>query len=345
MVRQFVGVYLVLGLLGLCGCRGPVQASVTSDVTMHSSPTVDLGPLAEMTVIEDQGSLEAQIALIDVDGLLLNSSMTGLTSMGENPVSLFREKLDRVAGDPCFRAVVLRINSPGGGVTATDIMRRDLQRFRTRTDLPVVVCLMDLGTGGAYYLAVAADHIVAHPTTIVGGFGVILNLYNLQDAMMQFNIFATPVKAGRHVDLGTPIEPLDDESREILQHIADQYHARFGEIVRRNRPAVAQAAADTFDGRIFLAPDALERNLIDSIGYIDDAVAVARNLAGVPGAGVGMLHRASDQARTPYAVSPNRPIQGGLFPLGIPGLERTQAPTFLYLWQPEPSLERRASGR
>jgi len=328
----------------LAGCRGPLQAITQSRAVIHNSPVEDRGPLTERTVLPGDQSGE-KIAIVDVDGLLLNTPMAGLGSLGENPVALLREKLDCAAADPCYRAVVLRINSPGGGVTATDIMWQEVQRFKRQTQLPVVACLMDVGAGGAYYVATAADQIVAHPTTITGGIGVILNLYNLQDTLMQFNILGTPVKAGRHIDVGSPLAPLDDEARQILQSIADQYHKRFQEIVQTARPRHDPQRTEDFDGRVFLAPEALERGLIDRIGYLDDAVAVAREMGRCPLAPALMLHRANDPARSPYAVTPNMPLQGSLLPLSVPGFDRTQMPAFLYLWQPEPTLERRAAGR
>src|SRR5262249_57779192 len=134
--------------------------------------------------------------VVDVDGLLLNFDFTGPYSLGETPVALFHERLEAVAADPAVGAVVVRLNSPGGSVTASDIMRRELQRFRERTHKPVVVCLMDLGAGGGYYLATAADLIVAHPTTVTGGIGVILNLYNLRELMNQYNVVPQSIKAG-----------------------------------------------------------------------------------------------------------------------------------------------------
>ena len=206
----------------------------------------------------------------------------------------------------------------------------------------MVACLMDLGTGGAFYLATAADHIVAHPTTITGGMGVILNVYNLEDTMMQFNIMGVPIKAGRHTDLGTPFKPADEEARQILQQVADAFHSRFREVVQEGRPQHARNSEVDFDGRIFTSGQALERHLIDSIGYLDDAVAIARQLGNCPTASVVILHRCNDRARSPYAVSPNTPIQGNLFPLSIPGFDRSQIPTFLYVWQPEPTIQRRA---
>ena len=101
-------------------------------------------------------------------------------------------------------------------------------------------------------------------------------------------------------------------------------------------------AADStiFDGRVFTAQQALERRLIDRIGYLNDALDAARQLACQPCAQAVMFHRASDLARTPYAITPNTPIQSTLFPVSIPGFERSRLPTFLYLWQPDPTLER-----
>lgn len=343
-MRRIASLVWIAGVLSAAGCHG-LEARTQSKVTMYSSPVEDRGPLAEMAVIGRGSPTPVKIALIDVDGLLVNSTISGLGAMGENPVAVFRERLDCVAADPCCRAVVLRINSPGGGVTACDIMRRDLSEFKSRSGVPVVACLMDVGTGGAYYLATGADHIAAHPTTVTGGMGVVLNLYNLRDAMMQFNILGATVKAGQYADLGSPVKEMDDQGREILQKIADQYHARFREVVRAARPEHDPGRAEDFDGRVFLAQEALDRKLIDSIGYLDDAVALARQLGRAPGAKVVMLHRANDAARSPYAVSPNQPVQTGLLPLSVPGFERSQMPTFLYLWQPEPTLERRATGR
>lgn len=335
------GVLIVLALV--CGCRGPLQAVTQSRVTMHSSPVEDRGPLVEKDVIAEEGRAGNKIAIVDVDGLLVNNSLVGLGSLGENPVSLFREKLDAVAADPCYCAVVLRIHSPGGGVTASDIMWRDLRAFREQTKLPVVACLMDLATGGAYYVATAADHVTAHPTSVTGGMGVILNLYNLKDAMAYFNIEATPVKAGRFVDLGSPVEPMPEEGRAILQRVADEFHSRFQDAVRQGRPRHDPSRKEDFDGRVFTASQALDRHLIDSIGYIDDAVATARQLASCPSARVVLLRRANDPARSPYATTPNSPMQGGVFPMSIPGMDRSQLPTFLYLWQPEPTFERRVA--
>ncbi len=262
-------------------------------------------------------------------------------SNGENPVSIFREKLDAVAEDPRVVAVLLRINSPGGGVTACDMMRRDLLDFKQRKNVPVTACLMDVSAGGAYYIATAADRIVAHPTTITGGLGVILNLYNLEDTLLQFNVRSEPIKSGSRIDLGTPLAQISPESKAMLQKIADEFGSRLRETVASTRRPANIKDADLYDGRVFSASQALEIGLIDEIGYLDDAILGAEQLAGTQGrSSIVMYRRDNDRALTPYDITPNLPVLNAVVPLSVPGMDRSQMPTFLYLWQPEPLLEK-----
>jgi protease-4 len=315
--------------------------STRSHVISESPPVSDSGPVVEMSVSGPCTGNGPKVAVVDVDGLLLNMDMTGFCSLGENPVSIFREKLDAIAGDPCVCAVALRINSPGGGVTATDIMWRDLQAFRAKTRRPVVACLMDVGTGGAYYLATASDRIVAHPTTITGGIGVILNRYNLSGAIGYFSLQALPIKSGKHIDLGNEVlaEP-SPERRQLLQTMADEFHQRFREVVTQARPGIDAANGEMFDGRVLTANQALQHHLIDGIGYLDDAIATARELAHAEPGRVVLYHRCNDRPHSAYAITPNVPLQNTVLPISVPGLDRSRLPTFLYLWQPEPTLEK-----
>jgi protease-4 len=158
--------------------------------------------------------------------------------------------------------------------------------------------------------------------------------------MAQFNIVGTPVKSGEHIDLGTPIAASSEAARQLLQQMADEFHARFREVAIEGRPQLKSAPAEVYDGRVFTARQALALRLVDSIGYLDDATTLAGEMGGVAGAPVVALHRCHDRARTPYDVTPNVPLQSGFLPLSVPGLERAKLPTFLYVWQPEPTLER-----
>jgi protease-4 len=322
---------------------GPL--TTTSRVVMDVPPISDGGPVIAMPLPGScRHSGGARVAVVDVDGLLTNTEPTGPYSLGENPVALFRERLDTVAADPEVCAVVLRINSPGGSVTATDIMWHDLQVFRQRTRLPVVACLLDVAAGGGYYLATASDLIIAHPTTVTGGIGVILNLYNLRDLMAQFNILSQEVKAGQLIDMGTPTRNLSDEARRLLQKMADEYHQRFITLVKGARPRVHADDGTNFDGRVFIAREGLERGLIDGVGYLDDAVSLAAELGHHADASPVLFRRRNDPARSLYGATPNVPLQATVWPIDVPGMDRTRLPAFLYLWQPETALEK-TSGR
>jgi protease-4 len=343
--RVTLALLLCLAVVGLVGCGGGphvrAEVNATGNVTTHLPPVANQTSVLPMAVPGGHGDAEGQkIAIIDVDGLLVNADFVGMGSMGENPVSLFRERLDAAAADPCVRAVVVRINTPGGGVTASDIMWHDLEAFKRRTGLPVVACLLDVGAGGGYYLATAADQIIAHPTSITGAVGVILNVYNMQDAMAQFNICGIPVKAGQHIDLGTPIAPMEEDKRALLQSMADQFHKRFREIVINSRPQVDPRLESNFDGRVFTAQQALDRHLIDGVGYLDDAIESARRMGGAPCAQVVLYHRCEDRPRTQYAITPNIPLQSSIMPVSMPGFDRSRLPGFLYLWQPDPTMEK-----
>jgi protease-4 len=338
-------------LVVLPGCRtipivGKIQADAnvaagvqgTVDVRLPAAP--DPGPMVPVVVRGGAaGAGGARVAIIDVDGLLLNQNLTGIYSVGENPVSAFREKLEMAAGDPAVRALVLRIHSPGGGVTASDVMAEELRRFRGATHKPVVACLMDVATGGAYYLAAGCDRIVALPTTITGGIGALFNHANLQDAMAQLNVQIEPIKAGELVDMGAVTAPLPENVRALFQEMADGFRDRFVQHVKGCRPAITAADFQAVsDGRIVAAPRALALHLVDQLGYVDDAIAEAERLGGTPGSELVFFQRAGHPTRSIYAIVPNVPLQSQVIPFSYPGLERSKLPAFLYLWQPDPTL-------
>lgn len=345
---RYLAIFLVITL---AGCHIPPITVITKNrVAMDTPLDTTTRLITDNTPIPDHGPVRVQmldgdikscrVALIDVDGILLNADLTGLMSMGENPVNLFREKLDAVGADPLVHAVVLRINSPGGSVNASDLMRRDLQAFRSRTHKPVVACMTGMAVGGAYYLASAADQLVADPTTIVGGVGVVLNLYNLKELMNQFNVTPQNIKAGSMIELGSQSRPLKENEKEILETMANEYHQWMKDQIRESRPSIDLADGKTFDGRVFTSRQAVELRLLDRIGYPDDAIDLARQLGKAPQAAVAMYHRQNDPARTIYALTPNAPQQGNILFPSLPGLDRSRLPTFLSMWQAEMTVER-----
>ena len=348
---------LVLGILVAPGCHpvpvvaniqagANVKAGFSGTVDVRVPPVSDPGPVVPVVIRGGAAGPQQspRVALIDLDGLLVNQNQTGLYSAGENPVALFREKLEAAACDMRVRAVVLRINSPGGGVAASDLLAEELLRFRQGSGKPVVACLLDVATGGAYYVAIGCDRIIALPTSITGAIGALFNHANLQDAMAQLNARVETIKSGDLLDMGSVTTPLSDEARTLFKEMADGYGQRFLARVARQRTSMTLADRKAVaDGRIVAAPKALALHLVDALGYPDDAVSEAARLAGIAGAEVVLFQRSSYPARSIYATIPNVPLQSDLIPFSYPGLERNKLPTFLYLWQPDPTLTRHAS--
>jgi protease-4 len=341
--------WILIALASLLGCKSMPPLFTFSQISMKDKIAAEVhvkGVQLEAkqsvvkTVVEGSAS-HPTIAIVDVDGLLLNDNFTGPLSEGENPVNFLAEKLRTIERDPCVCSVVLRINSPGGGVTASDIMRQELVTFKNRTHLPIIACILDLGTGGGYYLATAGDSIVAHPTSVVGGIGVIVNLYNLADVMGAGNVYSQPIRSGNKIDMGSLLKEIDTESKQLLQEMADEFHSRFEHIVAESRPLLDSRDISNFDGRVFTANEARKRGLVDEIGYLETAIRMASERASVSGAfAVAMYHRPTDTPHSPYAMTPNVPLQSTMLPVSIPGVDRSRLPRFLYLWQPDPTLEK-----
>lgn len=284
------------------------------------------------------GTGAPKIAIVSIDGPMLNQALA--SASGENPVALFGEKLDAVAATPGLSAVVLRINSAGGSVTATEIMCGQLRRFKAKTGLPVIACLMDVGAGGAYYLATGADLILAHPTTITGGIGVIINLYNLQEAMATLNVLSQPIKSGKNIDMGTTLESLSPDAEALLQQLADDFHRRFVTAVEDSRPQLAAAGRGmVFDGRILSGTQALDLGLIDRLGDLQDAIDAAASSVPHEDPSLVFFGRKEQRARSIYATPTGGQMLKGVIPFSLPGLAQSELPLFLYMWQPNPLSE------
>ena len=278
-----------------------------------------------------------KVAIIDVEGVILNAKTGGgLLGGGDNPVSLFRERLDAAADDKRVKAVVVRINSPGGAVTASDIMYQDLCNFRKHTHKPVVACMMDVAASGGYYLAMGADRVYAHPTTVTGSIGVIMTLYNATGLCQLIGVTSDPIKSGPNKDIGNPARPMTPEERAILQGIVDGFYAQFVQVVVRGRGLPEERVRALADGRVYTGLDAKQLELVDEIGYLDDAIQAAKDMAGVADAEIVAYDKDDGYRGSIYAATPRFPsevnVKLDLPGLGLPG--PAGGATFLYLWGP-----------
>jgi protease-4 len=317
-------------LAGLAGCV-PTSFLIT--------PVPAARELQEFEVQRESFWANRKIALIDIDGVLHNrrrSSLLGLEE--ENPVSVLKEKLDKAAADRQVKAVVLRINSPGGGVTASDLMYRLVRNFREQSGKPVVACLMDVGTSGAYYLACAAEQIFAHPTSVTGSIGVIMVAPDLSGTMQKIGLRANVIKSGDLKDAGSPLREMTERDRMVFQRMIDAMYERFLGVVAEGRPGMdPDKLRPLADGRVYLAQEAKAHGLVDEIGTVDDAIRAARQAAGLEQRKIVVVQYARAVSHRPnvYAQPPGEPVRSiNLIHVDLPEWLTGSDPQFLYLWVP-----------
>jgi protease-4 len=297
------------------------------------TPTHVGGPVEE-TIIEDpQHCLcRNKVAIIDVQGMILNARTSSFLGGGDNPMSVFRERLDAAADDKRVKAVVLRINSPGGAVTASDIMYQEVLNFRRDTGIPVVACMMDVAASGAFYLAMACDKVYAHPTTVTGSIGVIMSLYNATGLFAKLGVSSDPIKSGPNKDIGNPGHPMTEEQRAIFQSMVDSFYNQFVQVVVKGRHLPEERVRELADGRIYTGLDAKNLGLVDEVGYLDDAIQAAMDMACIKDARIIAYDRCGGYRGSIYAGMPKIPSEINL-KFDLPGLNLPSA-GFMYLWEP-----------
>ena len=189
---------------------------------------------------------------------------------GETETAL--RSIRRATEDPDVDAILLLVDSGGGGITASDILYNALREFR-RSDpnRRIVVLMGDMACSGAYYASLPADRILAHPTTITGSIGVILPSYNVRQLADKLGIADVSIQSGENKSILNPMRDLTDAQRAMLQETVDELHARFTSLVVLHRGLPAERVKALADGRIYTARQALGHKLIDDIGYLEDA--------------------------------------------------------------------------
>jgi protease-4 len=210
-----------------------------------------------------------RVALVEVKGLILSA---------ESVVRELEEHLE----DPAIRAVVVRVESPGGVVGPSQEIHDAIGRVRAKQK-PVVVSMGAVAASGGYYLAVAADHIVANPGTLTGSIGVLMQLAEIEGLLRKVGVHFEVVKAGRHKDVGNFARAMTPEERAILQALLDDMYDQFVTAVATGRRLDRATVLELADGRIYSGRRALDLGLVDSLGGLEDAVRVAGRLAGIPG--------------------------------------------------------------
>jgi protease IV len=320
---------LLLLLLTLAAC-----APVTVSITLFG----EASRLWETELQRERGSTH-KVAIIDVRGVMADRA-SGLLVQRPNPVDELTAQLQLAESDRRVAAVIIRINSPGGTVAASEMMHREIRDFSQRSGKPVVASFGEVAASGGYYLALAADHIIAEPTSITGSIGVIIPTFNFSQGLNRIGIYSRSVTSVDNKDIANPFEPMNEEHYAILKSMADEFHGQFqgtvalrrGEAPRRNSPAPDPSArhgtapalptlpkrfidpdrlAQITDGRIMTGLQALNLGLIDETGGIPEAFHAAKALAGLHSARLVKYFREdAGRPRTAYAAAGMPPAEG-----------------------------------
>jgi len=314
---------LILTMLSLAGCG--------SVISIDLQPRIR--PLVEETI---EGSGTAKILMLDLSGVLAEETLT--ISLGTPPprvplLARVREELRRAEEDEKVKALLLRINSPGGTITVSDVIYREIQAFKARRKIPVIAAIMDVGASGGYYAALAADAILVHPTSVTGSIGVVMLTVNAQGLMEKIGVAPLSIKSGAKKDAGSPFRALTDEERAIFQTVIDEMHGRFVRLIVESRKMSEERVRALADGRIYTADQAKALGLVDRVGYLDEAVEMARTAAGLSEARLVMYHRPREYRSNFYSSSAaSTPTAESV--LAQWALLAGGGPRFLYLWLP-----------
>ena len=299
---------------------------------------IPIGDLLRGPVLEEQvlfeGADEEKVAIIDIDGLIRGDERESVLFPEENTVAEIQSRLDRVRRDRDVKAVVLRISSPGGEVTACDVIHHEVRKLKEELKLPVVASILDQGTSGAYYIAVAGDRVLAQPTSIVGSIGVLLPSFDLSGLLTKIGVAVSPVKSSDGKDLNSPFRPPTEADRKVLQALVDDMYGRFVQVVDEGRPGLtSEEVLRIADGRVVSGGEAVKLKLVDRLGYLRDAIDEAARAAGVESPTVVRYARAPRSGANIYsqALEP-RPTAGEIRVSASAAL--LDAPSLYYLWRP-----------
>ena len=277
--------FIVLILIGIIvqGC---------AFVSMDLKGLMSLPPLEEKMLLK---GTKDKILVVEVLGPITITSSESRLLPSEGTIERLDAVLTKARKDPSIKGILLKIDSPGGGLTASDLVYRDMLEFKRSKGIPVVSVIVSEGTSGAYMAALAGDKIVALPSSIVGNIGVLLPSVSLAGLMDKLGIKNQTITSGKFKDTGNPLRNMTDEDKEILRSIVMDFYKDFLERVEQRRPLTRHDIEIIKDGRVMTASQALRCHLIDKVGYFNDALGMVEDMAGVKGASVVVYRRSGEK--------------------------------------------------
>ena len=257
----------VLGFaLPVCSCVG------TGAVTLGA-----LGQVGQQPLPGSMGTGDA-VAVIQLDGTITSAPQDYFTTTGITPERV-RSLLDQAEANPAVKALVVRVNSPGGSVVASDEIYNAFRAY----EKPVVVSMGDTAASGGFYIACGGDYVMAHPDTLTGSIGVISQFFNAEELLEKVGVDAIVITTGEFKDIGSLYRDMTEEEREIWRAILDQVYEDFVAVVADARDLPEEDVREVADGRVFTGQQALEMGLVDGVGTRQAAIDKAAQLGEIEG--------------------------------------------------------------
>jgi protease-4 len=267
MLRLF-SAFALAACLALSGC-------VQANLSLFGEP----GKPYKEQVLDGTGP--HKVLLLGVDGLI-SERARGFLRTRPSTVQELAAQLKLAREDKDIKAVVLKVDSPGGTTTASDILYHELTAYKDASKAKLVVEMMGLAASGGYYISLPADRIMAHPTTITGSVGVVFLQPRVAGLMDKLGVGVDVSKSGTLKDMGSPFRAATAEEKRLVDAMTRAQAKRFLELVQRHRHLEPAALGIVASARVFTAEEAKDLGLIDDVGYLDDALAKAKELAGLP---------------------------------------------------------------
>jgi protease-4 len=320
-MKRYYFVILTASLVLITGCATPRINifSVTPD------------PLKEYAL---EGTGADKILLIPVNGMISDSPKKGLLTASPSLVEQVVSQINKAQKDKQIKAVLFKINSPGGTITASDLLYHEISAYKEKAGSKIVVSMMDLATSGAYYMSLPADIIMAHPTTITGSVGVISLQPKVKGLMDKIGLGLDVQKVGKYKDMGSFFRETSEDERKLLQKAMNDFGERFMGLVKKHRKLTPQAITEISTARVFLADEALQIGLIDKIGYISDAVKETKKIAKISEDAKLIVYRRAEFPEDNYyniAGTTSENLNFSVINIELPEIFSAKA-GFYYLW-------------
>jgi protease-4 len=321
-MRKFVLFAIATMLLFIIGCTAPKIRLFPSQAD----------PLKEFTL---EGKADQKILVIPVRGVISDTPREGFVRTRPSLVQEVVSQLRLAEDDKKVKAVILKIDSPGGSVTASDILFNEILTFKERTGVKVVVAMMGVAASGGYYISLPADYIFAHPTTLTGSVGVIFLRPKVSGLMDKIGVGVEVNKSGINKDMGSPYRSATVEENKILQAMTDRLGRRFVGLMTKYRKLDPAVTADISTARVYLAPEALELGMVDEIGYLNQAITKAKQLADLPDNARVVVYRRTEYPDDNIYNTSTRYGGGDLSVISVdllPGALNQFRTGFYYMW-------------